>query len=304
MSFYNKKILYAIPVLAAALLFYIYYQNKLSRSESIANLIIHGAAGKTPFERGFAYEKAGIWDLAVREYEKAFGPGSKTDSKEILDKLLEDVYRKTGVKGNDPEKRGLTLERAGAIELAKREYEKLFQPPVYHYSTDIFNRLLRCYDKLGDYEKKAITEGMIKKEFSPSNRIDADFGGKLVLSGYDIDRSEVRRGEGVSITYYWKASKKMSRNYAVFVHFIQGDRIFFQNDHYPLDGKFMTSQWHGDEVIRESYRISILGDIPPGEYKIRLGVWDPDKTKKRLKVKDGKTAEKRDSIIIGTLRVD
>lgn len=302
MTLHNKRILYVIPVVLVVLLSYFFYI-KTNRKELVQ------AIGETPFERGLSFEKAELWDPAVREYEKAFGPGSKTESEEIFDALIQDIYRKAGVKGNDSEKRGLRLEKFGAIILAKKEYERLFQPPLYHYSIDILNRLLRCYESLGEYEKKTTLEGMINKEFSPLKKIDTNFGDRLVLIGYDIDKEEVnpvrkggvKRGDVVSLTYYWKGLKRMSRDYAIFVHFIKGDRIFFQNDHYPLDKKFMTTRWHEDEVLKEHYRVSIPEDILPGEYEILIGIWDPEK-KKRLRIK-GKDSGKKDSIVVGTLRV-
>ena len=66
----------------------------------------------------------------------------------------------------------------------------------------------------------------------------------------------------------------------VFVHFIDSDgNIAFTDDH---KAEKMPTQWKPGEMIKYTRIIFIPGEILPGEYLIRLGIYDPNKQHDRV----------------------
>jgi hypothetical protein len=119
-----------------------------------------------------------------------------------------------------------------------------------------------------------------------------------------------RPGFATRLTYRWGA-EPMGRDFETFVHFLGPDgKMAFQNDHIaPVP----TSIWSG----RVEYTKGILApiDIPDGDYRIILGLYDrraADRGWDRpaLKTGEGVTAEKgrgtdsANSYQIGVLKVD
>ena len=49
-----------------------------------------------------------------------------------------------------------------------------------------------------------------------------------------------------------------------------------QDDHVPADNLRPTSGWRPGEVVSDPVQLSLPLDLPPGEYRINVGVYDPD----------------------------
>ncbi|MCX7682972.1 MAG: hypothetical protein N2508_13570, partial [Anaerolineae bacterium] len=97
----------------------------------------------------------------------------------------------------------------------------------------------------------------------------ATFGGRVVLlhSSCHCDR------EGrVHLTGYWQLAEEVAADATVFAHLLGPDgAIVAQADGYPLLEMFPFRFWHSSEIIRD---VRHFDPVPPGEYTIRLGVWD------------------------------
>lgn len=119
------------------------------------------------------------------------------------------------------------------------------------------------------------------------HRVDAVFGtsydeGNVRLLGYDLGSSAVEPGESVKITLYWKVLRRMDRVYAVFNHLVaSGGTSVAQEDGWPLQGTYNTDQWLPGEVVEDEYTIQVPLDAQPGEYVLRVGMYDIA-TKERL----------------------
>lgn len=140
----------------------------------------------------------------------------------------------------------------------------------------------------------------LQARFAPTIPLEAVFGEKIALLGYDISTSRLTPGESFSIHYSWKALDSITADYAIFVHFTKKRSFLvsetmsnirrrlgmpvnnmFQQDHNPLNGAYPTSHWIPGELIRENYHVAVPKSIEPGTYEIWIGVWNP-LTKARL----------------------
>ena len=86
------------------------------------------------------------------------------------------------------------------------------------------------------------------------NRVDAVFGGKIALIGYET-RQE---GADLVLDLYWQPRAPVPASYKVFVHVLnsQGERIA-QADDYPAGGSYLTTAWQVGEAVRDSHRVDL-----------------------------------------------
>lgn len=98
---------------------------------------------------------------------------------------------------------------------------------------------------------------------------------KVELMGYNLSSDSVRPGKSVELTLYWKALQRMERVYAVFNHLVAPDGTrLSQKDGWPREGTYHTNQWLPGEIVEDQYVIPVPADAPPGEYALRVGMYD------------------------------
>ncbi len=102
----------------------------------------------------------------------------------------------------------------------------------------------------------------LRAEFAPE--------AKPTLQACVLAQPVCRPAFGTAVTFRWGAVP-MSRDYKVFVHVRGPDgRTAFQADH---DLPVATSSWSGQVTYDET--LVIPPDLPPGEYQIVAGLWNP-----------------------------
>ncbi len=96
----------------------------------------------------------------------------------------------------------------------------------------------------------------------------AEFGDMIRLWGYRI----AREGDALTIEFAWGAIEAMHEDYYFFVHLFdpETDQIVAQRDAMPHDYSYPTSRWAPGEVVTDEVTLPI-GDVPPGEYRLRVG---------------------------------
>jgi len=101
-----------------------------------------------------------------------------------------------------------------------------------------------------------------------------DLNRQVSLTGYKIDKTEVKAGETIEVALYWQAQKKMAEDYTVFVHLVDAEgTIWGQHDSQPVNGYYPTSFWDQDEVVKDKHALVVREDAPPGEYRIEVGMY-------------------------------
>lgn len=102
--------------------------------------------------------------------------------------------------------------------------------------------------------------------------LDVNFGDQLSLLGYDLTQDS----EKALLTLHWRAQRRMEIPYKFFVHLYDGqDHLVRQKDFMPRDWTYLTTWWEKDEVVSDDISFS-LEDLPPGEYRLGVGVYHPD----------------------------
>jgi hypothetical protein len=103
----------------------------------------------------------------------------------------------------------------------------------------------------------------------------ADFQEQIALIGYDLS-GQVRPGEEIRLTLYWKAQRPLTINYQVFVHLLGPDGMPVSQSDKLNPGEFPTRRWPPDKYVRDEHRLVVPDALPPGTYRLTTGLWVVD----------------------------
>jgi len=135
--------------------------------------------------------------------------------------------------------------------------------------------------------------------------LQVNFDNKAELLGYDVGRGQVRAGEAIAITLYWRCLNRMEHNYTLSVQVLGPDyRSYGGVNLYPGRGNFATSLWQVGDTFKETYWIPVASDAPaPVMGRIKAAFFRADSAQEHLPVLDpqGQIADR--SAIFGRIKI-
>ena len=164
----------------------------------------------------------------------------------------------------------------------------------------------------------------------PATPLAADLGGLVMFGGFDLTPGPWARGQTVYLSTYWQAQQRIPTDYRIFVHVTDGTGALVDSfDHWPfearsefgiadaalhpvyLDGDSLpenypnaglipTHVWQPGQTLKET--IALTPDLPPGEYTVQIGLFDPT-TGERLDVPDDLDGGVANQLVLTTVEV-
>jgi hypothetical protein len=126
------------------------------------------------------------------------------------------------------------------------------------------------------------------------------FGDRISLVGYKLANTTAKPGNYFRLLLYWEAAEEMGEEYAVFVHLVDGrGETWAQGDGVPANGIYPTWAWVAGEVVEDEHLIPLGTDIPPGTYRLSIGLYDLN-TLSRLVTTDAEGTSLGDSTVLPT----
>jgi len=153
----------------------------------------------------------------------------------------------------------------------------------------------------GDNVRFEQIEVVSRSETGLPNPVHFNFGDKIALVGYEMDRRKAEPGEAIHLTLYWQGLAEMKDDYTVFVHLLrEGDQIWAGADRQPQPP---TSTWAKRQIVVDEYELVIPPDAPPDVYEIEVGLYLPE-TGDRLDLldRDGRLMGNR--VLLSKVRVE
>jgi hypothetical protein len=97
----------------------------------------------------------------------------------------------------------------------------------------------------------------------------------MLLEGYDLSSRTAHPGETITLTLHWRALSSMETNYTISAQLIDHrQQKAAQMDSWPQDGDAPTVAWKRGSRIIDKRSLTISQDAPPGEYNLRVAVYD------------------------------
>ncbi|MGQ9627525.1 MAG: DUF6541 family protein [Anaerolineae bacterium] len=127
----------------------------------------------------------------------------------------------------------------------------------------------------------------LRPEALPHSQERFTLGGNISLLGYALEPAGIRPGGSFTLTLYWRAEETLKESYTVFAHVLdEAGHLRAQADGLPAGDIYPTSSWLPGQVVEDSRRITLPKDVPPGAYRLEVGMYRLD-TLARLEVRDG-----------------
>ena len=115
--------------------------------------------------------------------------------------------------------------------------------------------------------------------------VNLHFGDAISLIGYSLHSRQLAPGDIAQVTLFWETSQAVERRYKVFLHLLdeQGNLVA-QRDSEPGGGQAVTTGWQPGETIIDNHGLLIPTDLPPGNYRIIMGLYDSGDSSVRLPI--------------------
>lgn len=128
----------------------------------------------------------------------------------------------------------------------------------------------------------------------------------IALWGYDLNEPVYHPGEIVYLQLWWRASATPTTDWTVFTHVLgpakaDGSIVWAGNDATPGQGSAPTTAWQAGDLILDEHQIRLPEDMPPGEYEIEVGLYDPAAANARA---ISQRPRGEDAILLGKVIVD
>jgi hypothetical protein len=161
----------------------------------------------------------------------------------------------------------------------------VLQVPDTAYTPDVAQVQVGLYDSAsgvrlstgGAEASDNVRFGQVKVHPRPGdvpNPISINFGDRIELIGYDLDRRAAQPGETVTLTLHWRCLRSMDVNYNVSVQFLNAaQRKVAQHDGWPLDGAAPTASWEPGHTLTDTYTLDVYPDAPGGVYDVRVVIY-------------------------------
>jgi hypothetical protein len=132
----------------------------------------------------------------------------------------------------------------------------------------------------------------------------ANFAGQIELMEYALDPGPTFPGDVLHVRLSWRSVHPTESDYTVFVHLVdEGDRVWSQHDGQPIGGTQPTSSWQVGQEITDNHGLALPADVPPGEYYLAVGLYDPSTGERLLAASDAQVTP-RDRVLAGPLLID
>ena len=115
--------------------------------------------------------------------------------------------------------------------------------------------------------------------------VDVGFAGAPRLRGYTVPSSTTRSRGELRVDLYWQGERGAATALSSFVHIRNsrkdqplnprsGGEIWAQTEHISPGG-LSSAKYLPDKIYKDEFRVPIPEDMPPGEYFLEIGWFDP-----------------------------
>jgi uncharacterized membrane protein len=138
------------------------------------------------------------------------------------------------------------------------------------------------------------------------NPISVNFGDRMALVGYDLDRRVVSPGEELTLALYWRGLREMERNYTISAQLVNDEQAKVAEDsNWPLKGDAPTMLWQPGHLLEDPKTLVVRADAPPGVYDVRVTVFKKqDETFEHLPVISNGGEMLANHVVLTKIRVE
>ncbi len=106
--------------------------------------------------------------------------------------------------------------------------------------------------------------------------VNLRFGNTLTLLGYaPVPSRLVKGGETFRLIVEWQAGSEASDQYGLLVRLVDArGHIWAEDNRTSIAGLIPIAAWKAGDIYRDQYDLKLPLTIPPGDFRIQVGLWD------------------------------
>ena len=138
---------------------------------------------------------------------------------------------------------------------------------------------------------------------APAHGLEATFGDRVRLLGYDGGGEHLPRGGQLEITLHYRVLAPLP-GWRLFTHLVgENEQGFVNLDHGAAGGSYPVGRWQAGETVRDRFVVRAPAGLAPGVYQLMTGFWNPGENR-RLPVTPAEKSDGRDRLRVLTVTVD
>ncbi len=103
------------------------------------------------------------------------------------------------------------------------------------------------------------------------------YGPDITLLGYDLGKNALTPGTPFRVRLYWQAARPAPTSYTITSQLLgAAGHVYGQVDSPAQGGTRGADTWQPGEVILDDRAIEVPADVPPGEYRLLIALYDPN----------------------------
>ncbi|HYO88919.1 MAG TPA: hypothetical protein VER79_09730, partial [Candidatus Limnocylindrales bacterium] len=117
---------------------------------------------------------------------------------------------------------------------------------------------------------------------------DAQFGEQITLNACRLNARALAPGDALQLQFEWVTAAPLTERYKVFVQLLDADgQLVAQRDSEPVGGLGLTTTWQPGQPVRDNHALFLPTNLPPGDYRLIVGLYALDAPNVRLPVSTG-----------------
>jgi hypothetical protein len=140
----------------------------------------------------------------------------------------------------------------------------------------------------------------------PANatRVQVSLGERITLLGFDPISLTIRAGDPIDVNVYWQTQEPTNIDQHLFVGLFSAEGMLVApTNEIPLGNAWGTSRWTPGEILREPVRLMTPAYIPPGNYVLRVALFNPQ-TNEPLPAQPGAWVAEFDQVGLTNVRIE
>jgi hypothetical protein len=114
-----------------------------------------------------------------------------------------------------------------------------------------------------------------REELGISQPLEANFGGRIALLGYELNRGAVQPGDSLYMMLFWQALADVGEDYSLTVALVdEKGKAAGEERFSPLVWSYPASRWVAGEVWRGQYDFTVPVEAQPGQARLQIGLVD------------------------------
>ncbi|MEW5718226.1 MAG: glycosyltransferase family 39 protein [Chloroflexota bacterium] len=139
---------------------------------------------------------------------------------------------------------------------------------------------------------------------STATRREILLGNRIALLGFEPPATLVRAGAPLDVDLYWHAREPTNVDARLYIGlFAQDGIVVASSDEIPIGNALGTSRWTPGEILREPARLIIPKSVAPGDYVLRVALYNP-RTNETLSAPKNEFVTAHGQIILSNVQVE